>query len=169
MPARKLPKQEKGLKIGDKAPDFTLPNQEGKKLKLPDIIANKHLVLYFYPRDNTPGCTLEAKDFTMLYPEFENLGVNVVGVSKDDIQSHQKFCETQALSGITLLSDEVHDTSSHYKVWKQKSMMGRKYMGIERTTFFIDSSGVVRHIWENISVRGHAKEVLEFARNFVKN
>lgn len=145
------------LKIGNKAPAFALENQDGKKVKLSDF-AGSWLVLYFYPKDNTSGCTLEAVDFTSALASFKKMGATVVGVSPDSVKSHQNFCAKHKL-GITLLSDPDHTALEKYGVWKEKSMYGKKYMGVERTTVLIDPESKVRAIWEKVKVNGHVDEV----------
>ncbi|OGI64152.1 hypothetical protein A2642_00290 [Candidatus Nomurabacteria bacterium RIFCSPHIGHO2_01_FULL_39_10] len=147
------------LKEGMKAPGFTLVNQDGKKVSLTDF-KGKKVVLYFYPKDNTPGCTIEGIEFTSVLPEFKKLGVEVVGVSPDSVKSHCNFISKQKL-GVTLLSDESKKVLCAYGVWGKKKFMGREYMGVLRTTFLIDGRGKIIHIWRNVSVKGHAKEVLE--------
>ena len=147
------------MKIDQKAPEFKLLDQDGRNVSLKDF-KGEWLVLYFYPKDNTKGCTLEAVDFTRLLGKFEKLKANVVGVSPDSIESHCKFIEKQKLK-LTLLSDESKKVLEKYGVWKEKSMYGRKYMGVVRTTFLIDASGKISYIWEKVKVNGHAKEVLD--------
>ena len=147
------------LKKGVLAPVFTLVNQEGKKVSLADF-KGKKLGLYFYPKDNTPGCTIEGIEFTSVLPEFRKLGVEVVGVSPDSVKSHCNFISKQKL-GVTLLSDELKKVLLAYGVWGKKKFMGREYMGVLRTTFLIDGGGKIVHIWRDVSVKGHAKEVLE--------
>ncbi len=154
------------LKEGMKAPVFSSVNQEGKKVSLADFKA-KMLVLYFYPKDNTPGCTIEGIEFTSVLPEFKKLGVEVVGVSPDSVKSHCSFISKQKL-GVMLLSDESKKVLSKYGVWGKKKFMGREYMGVLRTTFLIDGKGKIVHIWRNVSVKGHAKEVLERVKGLKK-
>ncbi len=145
------------LKIGDKAPEVTLPNQDDVEISLRDL-AGKWVVLYFYPKDNTPGCTTEACDFTATLPQFENLGAVVLGVSPDSTASHQKFIAKQKLD-ITLLSDSTTDTAQRYGVWQLKKFCGKEYMGIVRSTFLINPDGKIAHIWSNVKVKEHANEV----------
>lgn len=145
------------LKVGNKAPAFTLENQDGAKVKLADF-AGTWLVLYFYPKDNTSGCTMEAIDFTGALKDFEKKKAAVVGVSPDSIKSHQNFCSKHNL-GVMLLSDPDKKMLEKYGVWQEKSMYGRKYMGVARTTVLIDPDGKVRHIWEKVKVKGHVDEV----------
>ncbi|MFZ5946921.1 MAG: thioredoxin-dependent thiol peroxidase [Stygiobacter sp.] len=150
------------LEVGKKAPSFTLPNAEGKKASLKDF-SGKNVVLYFYPKDMTSGCTKEACDFKDLFPNFNNSDAVIIGVSTDSISSHQKFINKYNLPFI-LLSDEKKEVVEKYGVWKEKSMYGKKYMGIERTTLIIDKEGKIRKIYNKVKVDGHAKEVLEFLK-----
>ena len=145
--------------IGAKAPDFDLDRDGGGKAKLADFRGRK-LVLYFYPKDDTSGCTTEALDFTALAKDFDRAGATVVGVSPDPAKKHDRFKAKHALA-VTLLSDESTAMLAAYGVWKEKSMYGRRYMGVERTTFLIDGKGVVRQVWPKVKVAGHAKAVLE--------
>lgn len=144
------------------APDFTLPQDGGDPVSLSDL-AGTPFVLFFYPRDNTPGCTTEAQDFTAALPEFTALGVQVFGVSKDSLTSHEKFREKKAL-GVSLLSDEHSDLSERLGVWKEKSMYGKTFLGIERSTFLIDASGIIVREWRKVKVKTHVAEVLDAAR-----
>lgn len=150
-------KEAKALTTGIKAPDFSMDSTDGK-LSL-SRFAGKKLVLYFYPKDDTSGCTLEAKEFTDNLQNFRNLGCEVVGISKDDLKSHEKFCQKHSL-GIILASDNTNVCES-YCVWKEKSMYGKKYMGIERSTFLIDGNGVIAQLWHGVTVQGHVEEVLK--------
>ena len=146
------------IEIGTQAPDFTLPRDGGEMLSL-SALRPKAVVLYFYPKDDTSGCTREAVDFTDLGPDFAAAGAMVVGVSKDSATKHDKFIAKHAL-GVTLVSDEDSDLCERYGVWVEKSMYGKSYMGIERATFLIDGAGVVRGVWRKVKVPGHAAEVL---------
>jgi peroxiredoxin Q/BCP len=147
------------LAEGMKAPAFhNLPANGGKSLSLSDY-AGKYLVLYFYPKDDTPGCTVEALDFTALRGEFSALNAVVVGVSKDSAKSHDKFCEKHQL-GVDLLSDADGSLCEAYGTWVEKSMYGKKYMGIDRASFLIGPDGVVKAIWRKVKHVGHAAEVL---------
>ena len=146
------------IEIGTQAPDFTLPRDGGETLSL-SALRPKAVVLYFYPKDDTSGCTREAVDFTELGPDFAAAGAMVVGVSKDSATKHDKFIAKHAL-GVTLVSDEDSDLCERYGVWVEKSMYGKSYMGIERATFLIDGAGVVRGVWRKVKVPGHAAEVL---------
>ena len=148
--------------IGAKAPGFNLERDGGGKAKLADFKGRK-LVLYFYPKDDTSGCTTEAKDFSALAKDFEKAGAVVVGVSPDPAKKHDRFKAKHDLA-ITLLSDESTAILEAWGVWKEKSMYGRRYMGVERTTFLIDGKGIVRQIWPKVKVAGHAQAVLEAAR-----
>jgi len=148
--------------IGAKAPGFQLERDGGGKAGLADFKGRK-LVLYFYPKDDTTGCTQEAKDFSALADDFEKAGATVVGVSPDPARKHDKFKAKHGLA-VTLLSDESTAMLQAYGVWKEKSMYGRKYMGVERTTFLIDAKGVIREIWPKVKVTGHAEAVLAAVR-----
>ncbi len=150
------------LQPGDKAPDFTLPSDEGGDVSLSGLSGRK-VVLYFYPKDDTTGCTNEAKAFTAAATEFEKAGAVVVGVSKDTVKSHAKFRGKYGLA-VRLGSDVDGAMIERYGVWVEKSMYGRKYMGIERATYLIDAAGTVRRVWRKVSVPGHAEEVLAAAR-----
>ena len=146
------------LEIGDKAPDFTLPTDDSGTVRLSDL-RGQHVVLYFYPKDDTSGCTAEACQFRDLFPKFGRSDATVIGVSRDSIASHDKFKKKYKLP-FTLAADEQGKVTERYGVWVQKSMYGRKYMGIERSTFLIDGKGVIRSIWRKVKVPGHAEEVL---------
>lgn len=141
------------------APDVILPNETGDIIDIKDFRPNM-VVLFFYPRDNTSGCTREAKDFTENIELFNNLNIKVFGISKDSITSHEKFIKKQNLT-IPLLSDEAGSVCEDFGVWKEKSMYGKIYMGIERSTFIIDGSGSVTHEWRKVKVANHVAEVLE--------
>jgi len=146
------------LTQGQTAPDFSLPRDGGTMVTLSSLRPGK-VVLYFYPKDDTPGCTLEAQDFTARLADFTAAGATVIGVSKDSVQAHDKFCKKHGL-GIVLVSDENGQTCEDYGVWLEKSMYGKIYMGIERTTVLIDGAGQVARVWSKVSVKGHADEVL---------
>ena len=146
------------LKVGDKAPDFTLPSDGGGSVALAQL-KGKSVVLYFYPKDDTSGCTAEAIAFNQNAKSFKAAGAVVLGVSKDSAASHDKFKSTYDLT-LTLASDEDTKTAQAYGVWVEKSMYGRRYMGMERATFLIDGKGVIRQIWRKVKVPGHAAEVL---------
>lgn len=150
------------LKQSDPAPDFELPLGGGGTLKLSDLRGRK-VVLYFYPKDDTQGCTTEALDFTALLPEFEKAGAVVVGVSPDSVKKHERFASKHGLR-IDLVSDEGLDTLKAYGVWAEKSMYGRTYMGVVRSTFLIDADGRIARIWRAVRVKDHAAEVLGAVR-----
>ncbi len=145
------------LAAGDKAPDFDLPT-ESARVALKDL-TGKAVVLYFYPKDDTSGCTAEAQAFTAAAKDFEKAGAVVVGVSKDSAASHGKFRAKYDLA-VTLGSAKDDDVVERYGAWVEKSMYGRKYMGIDRSTFLIDPAGVIRRVWRKVKVPGHAAEVL---------
>jgi len=146
------------LKTGMKAPDFGLETGDGKVMALKDLKGMK-VVLYFYPKDNTSGCTKEACAFNDNLKKLEKKGAVVIGVSADSVASHKKFSDKYALT-FPLLSDEKKEMIKKYGVWKEKSMYGKKYMGIERTTFVIDGKGVISHIFPKVKVDGHLEEVM---------
>ena len=150
--------ENKQLKIGNKAPDFKLPDAAGESVSLKDY-KEKWLVLYFYPKDNTSGCTTEAIDFTGSLPEFKKFNTAVVGVSSDSCKSHQKFIEKHDLA-VTLLSDEEKTVMEKYGVWQLKKMYGKDYFGVVRTTLIIGPDGKIKHIWNSIKVAGHIEDVL---------
>jgi peroxiredoxin Q/BCP len=150
------------LEAGDTAPAFTLPTDGGGKLSLKDL-KGKKVVLYFYPKDDTSGCTKEAIDFTTRCKAFDKAGAVVVGCSRDSAASHEKFKRKHGLE-VTLAADEEGKTCAAYGVWVEKSMYGRKYMGIERATFLIDGAGKIRRVWRKVKVPGHAEEVLAAAQ-----
>ena len=147
---------------GKKAPDFELPDADGKSTRLSSL-KGRPVVLYFYPKDDTSGCTAEAKGFTCLIDDFKRAGAEVIGVSPDSPESHRKFREKYEL-GVRLLADVERTAAQTYGVWVEKSMYGRKYMGVERSTFLIDGSGTVAKSWRSVRVPGHAEEVLEAVR-----
>ncbi|MDZ4713634.1 MAG: thioredoxin-dependent thiol peroxidase [bacterium] len=147
------------LNTGDKAPDFKLMSDEGKEISLKDY-KGKKVILYFYPKDDTDGCTKEACSFRDNIKLIEKKNTVVIGVSKDNTKSHQKF-KTKYDLPFTLLSDENLEMLKEYDVWKEKSMYGRKYMGIERTTFIIDEKGKIAEIFNKVSVPGHTEAILE--------
>ena len=150
------------IKMGGAAPDFTLASDGGGTLSLIEM-KGKIAVLFFYPKDDTTGCTLEAKDFSDRVPEFAKIGAAVVGISPDSVKSHGRFKAKHGIT-VTLLSDETKEMLQTYGLWVEKSMYGRKYMGVERTTLLLDASGNVAQVWEKVKVPGHAQEVLEAAR-----
>lgn len=147
------------IEDGKKAPDFSLPDDIGGEIRLSKL-KGRIVVLYFYPKDDTSGCTQEAKDFSCLAEEFAAAGADIIGISPDSPKSHQKFKTKHGLS-VRLAADEQKETAIAYGVWVEKSMYGRKYMGVERSTFLIDKSGKLLRSWRKVRVPGHAEEVLE--------
>jgi peroxiredoxin Q/BCP len=150
------------IEVGDKAPDFTLPRDGGGTVSL-KALKGKAVVLYFYPKDDTSGCTAEACAFRDALPDFSKVKAEVIGISRDSVESHDKFKKKYQLP-FPLASDEDGKVCQAYGVWAEKSMYGRKYMGIERSTFLIDGKGVVRGAWRKVNVPGHAEAVLEAVR-----
>ena len=146
------------IKENSKAPNFKLPSSNNKDFEINKSL-NQYLVVYFYPRDNTPGCTNEAKDFSKLYKEFKKLNCEIIGISKDSIESHRKFISKFKIP-FHLLSDEKIIALKKYGAWGEKSMYGKKFMGIKRTTVLINLKGKIIKIWNNVKVKDHAKEVL---------
>ncbi|MGB2200807.1 MAG: thioredoxin-dependent thiol peroxidase [Pseudooceanicola atlanticus] len=144
---------------GDTAPDFTLPQDGGDPVTLSDL-RPAPVVLFFYPKDDTPGCTTENKDFTAMGAEFEAAGAKILGVSKDSVEKHAKFRTKHDLA-TTLLSDAEGDVCERYGVWGEKKMYGKTFMGITRATFLIDGEGRIAKVWPKVKVAGHAEEVLE--------
>ncbi|MEQ1616779.1 MAG: peroxiredoxin [Terricaulis sp.] len=151
------------LKPGDPAPAFDMPAAGGGRAKL-GAFKGQHVVLYFYPKDDTPGCTLEALNFTEKAKQFANLGAAIVGVSRDDCAKHEKFAKKHSLSHI-LASDEGGEVCAAYGVWVEKSMYGRRYMGVERATYLIDPKGRLAAVWRKVKVPGHVDEVLAALRS----
>jgi len=151
------------LEEGAKAPDFQLPADDGSVVKLSKL-KGQPVVLYFYPKDDTSGCTREAKDFTDLTAAFAKAGTIVYGVSPDSVKSHDKFRCKHGLE-VRLLSDEEKTVATAYGVWVEKSMYGKKYMGVERSTFLIDAKGKLAKVWRKVSVPGHAEDVLEAVKS----
>ena len=151
------------IEEGKKAPDFKLKNQDGETISLKDF-KGKNVVLYFYPKDNTSGCTKEACNFRDEFPKFKNVDAVILGVSPDSVASHKKFAEKYDLP-FNLLSDEEKKVLEQYGVWQEKSMYGKKYMGVVRTTVVIDENGKIRKIFPKVKVDGHNKEVLEALKN----
>jgi thioredoxin-dependent peroxiredoxin len=148
------------LNSGDSIPSLTLPDQNGKELALDTLLGANGAVIYFYPKDNTPGCTIEANDFQRLSGDFAILGLNVVGISKDSVASHTKFCTKQNLT-FTLLSDGDGAACEGFGVWQEKKNYGKVYMGIVRSTFLVDANGKVVKTWTKVKTKGHAQAVLE--------
>ena len=149
--------------VGRKVPDFSVPVTSGDKWKLSDAKGEK-VVIYFYPKDMTTGCTRESQGFRDLYPAFKRAKVRVLGISRDSIKSHDKFRDKEKLP-FELLSDEDEKVCKIFDVIKEKSLYGRKYMGIDRSTFLIDADGVLRREWRGVKVPGHVEEVLEAAKS----
>ena len=147
------------LQVGDSVPEFCLPNQDEEEICFRDI-KGRWIVLYFYPKDNTPGCTTEACDFTAALPDFENLDAIVLGVSPDSPKKHRNFIEKKELK-ITLLSDEEKELCKAFGVWQLKKNYGREYMGVVRSTFIISPEGKIAAMWDKVRVKGHVDEVKE--------
>ena len=154
------------IKENTKAPTFKLASTNNKDYSLKDSIG-KYVVLYFYPKDDTPGCTIETNDFNKLLAKFKKLDCEVYGISKDSLKSHYKFRDKYKIK-FDLLADEEIKVLKKYKVWGKKKFMGREFMGINRTTFLIDKKGKILKIWENVKVKDHAKEVLETLKDISK-
>ena len=154
---------KKELQIGDRAPGFNMPTDGGGKASLASL-AGKTVVLYFYPKDDTSGCTKEACDFRDNQPDFRGIGATVIGVSRDSVVSHDEFKKKRDLPFV-LASDADGKASEAYGTWVEKSTYGRKYMGMERATFLIDGKGVIRGIWRKVKVPGHVGEVLAAAKD----
>jgi peroxiredoxin Q/BCP len=150
------------ITVGQEAPAFTLPASNGEMISL-DSLRGKNVVLYFYPKDMTPGCTTEACDFRDYHPEFEKLDTVVLGVSPDDLKSHDKFIAKHDLPFL-LLADTEHEVAEAYGVWTLKKMYGKEYMGIERTTFLIDKEGKIAKVWPKVKVAEHVQEVLQYIK-----
>lgn len=148
---------------GQQAPNFTLKNEQGELVSLADYNGKKSVVLYFYPKDMTPGCTTEACEFRDFHSDFSDLNTVILGVSPDDEKRHEKFIEKHGLP-FSLLVDEDHAVAEKYGVWKLKKMYGREYMGIERSTFMIDENGVIIKEWRKVRVKGHIEDVLTYIR-----
>jgi peroxiredoxin Q/BCP len=146
------------LSVGDKAPDFNLANQDGKEISL-DSLLSQPVVLYYYPKDDTPGCTTEAINFTAKLASYDKAGIVVVGVSPDSCESHVKFIKKHDLQ-VMLLSDPEHELIESYGQWVEKNMYGKKYMGVNRSTFLIKKDGTIAFIWEKVKVDTHAEDVL---------
>ncbi|WP_415322446.1 peroxiredoxin [Candidatus Pelagibacter sp. Uisw_127] len=154
------------LKINTKAPTLNLSSTNGNSYSLGDSIG-KYVVLYFYPKDDTPGCTIETNDFNRLLTKFKKLNCDVFGISKDDLKSHNKFKEKYKIKFDLLADDEIKIIKS-YKVWTKKKFMGREFMGVIRSTFLIDPKGKIVKIWDNVKVKDHAKGVLETLKHIQK-
>jgi peroxiredoxin Q/BCP len=155
------------VEVGRKAPDFTLPSDGGNKVKL-SAFAGQPVVLYFYPKDDTPGCTREACAFRDRKAALAKLGAVVLGVSADEVSSHEKFREKYELN-FPLLADTEHRVAEKYGAWREKNMYGKKSMGIQRSTFLIDRAGKVAHVWKKVNVDGHDEEVIEAIKELAKS
>jgi len=153
------------IKENSRAPIFKLPSSNDQNFEINKNL-DQYLAIYFYPRDNTPGCTIEAKDFAKLYKEFKKLNCEIIGISKDDIKSHKKFINKFKIP-FQLLSDEKIIVLKKYGAWGEKSMYGKKFMGIKRTTVLINPKGKIIKIWNNVKVKDHAKEVLNFLKEVI--
>lgn len=151
------------LAVGDTAPSFSLPANGDRTVSLADF-KGRQLVVYFYPKDNTPGCTTESIDFTNALADFDAIATDIVGVSADSVKKHENFIAKHNL-GITLLADEEQKMLNAYGVWVEKNMYGRKFMGIERATYLIGADGKIKQIWRKVKVKGHVEAVLEAARD----
>ena len=150
------------VEVGKQVPNFTLPNQHGEQVSLADF-KGKHVVLYFYPKDMTPGCTTEACDFRDEYKSFSDLNAVIIGVSPDPVESHQKFIAKHELPFV-LLADENHQVAEQFDVWKLKKNFGKEYYGIERSTFIIDKEGTLQKVYRKVSVKDHVEDALTFIR-----
>ena len=151
------------LSVGDEVPDFALKDGEGKTIKKSDFKGKKYVV-YFYPKDFTPGCTTEAAEFARDYKKFENIGIEILGISPDDEESHKKFGEKMKVPFI-LLADTETQIAKKFGVWGKKQFMGREYMGVNRTTFLVDAKGKIFKVFEKVKPAGHAQEVLDAFTN----
>ena len=154
------------IKENTKAPIFKLPSTNKKDYSLKNSLGN-YVIIYFYPKDDTPGCTLETNDFNKLLPKFKKLNCEILGISKDNLKSHDKFRDKYKIK-FDLLADEEKKVLKKYKVWGKKKFMGKEFMGILRTTFLIDKKGKIIKIWKNVRVKDHAKEVLKTLQNITK-
>ncbi|MBN1390856.1 MAG: peroxiredoxin [Candidatus Thermoplasmatota archaeon] len=149
---------DKDVLEGERAPSFCLLDQEGKEVCSDDLLG-KWTVLYFYPKDNTPGCTVEAKDFSCAVEDFAKMDARIVGISPDDRQSHLRFIGRHELR-VTLLSDPDHAVLERFGAWKHKKLYGNSFLGVDRSTYLLDPDGVVRKVWKKVKVKGHVDEVL---------
>jgi peroxiredoxin Q/BCP len=154
----------KDIDVGDVAPKFCLPDQNGEEICLKDMKGD-WIILYFYPKDNTKSCTMEAIDFTLNKQEFEKMGSRILGISSDSVKSHENFCNKHDLT-ITLLSDPDHKVLEKYNVWKLKKMYGREYMGVERSTFLLNPEGKISELWRKVRVKGHVDSVKQRLAEF---
>ena len=150
------------------APKFSLKNEKGEIVTLDSFAGKQYVILYFYPKDSTPGCTTEACDFRDAYTDFADLNAVILGVSADNEKAHTKFIEKHGLP-FSLLIDDTHEVSEAYGVWKLKKNFGKEYMGIERSTFLIDPTGTVVKEWRNVKVKGHVEEALQTLKSLAKN
>ncbi len=155
------------LQIGDKAPEFTLPTNNNGEFTLSSL-KGQYAVLYFYPKDNTPGCTTESCAFRDAFPNFEKLNTAIIGISKCSVKKHDNFVKKYDLN-FPLASDENNDVCQRYGTWKEKSMYGKNFLGIERATFIIDPEGNIAAIWRKVKVKGHVEAVQETLNNFKKD
>ena len=154
------------IKKNIKAPMFKLPSTNKKNYSLKDSLG-KYVVIYFYPKDDTPGCTIETNDFNKLLPKFKKLNCEVLGISKDNLKSHDKFRDKYKIK-FDLLADEKLEVLKKYKVWGKKKFMGREFMGVIRSSILIDRKGKILKVWDNVKVKDHAKEVLETLNDIIK-
>ncbi len=154
------------LKVGSKAPDFCLPDKDSKEVCLKEF-KRKYIILYFYPKDNTPACTTEAIGFTGILPAFQKLGAIIIGISPDSPDSHAKFIEKKNLR-VILLSDIDKKVTKEYGKWGKKKFRGKEYIGVIRSTFLIDPEGNIAHIWPKVSVKGHPEEVESVLKEIIK-
>ena len=158
-----MEESEIGLAEGTVAPDFTMRDSDGKEMKLSELRGKKSVAVYFYPKDFTPGCTMEATEFSRDYKKFRDAGIEIVGVSPDDEESHQKFRAKMGMP-YPLVADTENEVSKKYKVYGMKSFMGRNYMGVNRSTFLVDKSGKIAKVYRKVKPAGHSKEVLDALR-----
>jgi peroxiredoxin Q/BCP len=152
------------LVVGDKAPDFQLSGHDGKMHRLSDYLGEKGMILFFYPKDNTPGCTTESCEFKEIYDEIRQTGHEILGISRDGVTTHNRFREKYELP-FTLLSDEDKSIHQAYGVWKEKNMYGKKTMGVVRSTFVISKEGIIKEVFYNVRAKGHAFKVREYLLN----
>ncbi|TDL30643.1 thioredoxin-dependent thiol peroxidase [Jeotgalibacillus sp. S-D1] len=152
------------IEVGEKAPDFTLETQSGETVSLSDYVGKKNVVLYFYPKDMTPGCTTQACDFRDHHASFEGVDAVILGVSPDPKEKHKRFIDKHDLP-FELLVDQEHEAAEKYGVWKLKKTFGKEYMGIERSTFAIDKEGRLAKEWRGVRVKGHVEDTLKFVQN----